>query len=291
MNGIIKKGIAYLSITALFLLLVSCSGGNKKYDLSLEYSEWTDYRFIYSSTGVFESEDSTFNAITRISLRVSIKKDSSGEALLLRAAEPDINSNIMDSSDIKNLTKEITEKEFRLNPATNQGDSFRFLQNIPGEWDIHHHLHKVWPTLPSSSVSKGFEWERNPEFPVKTTKGVFKASMYQLFKVDSITPDSSAFINWSYRYLVSSDEKDTVPQNLPKKANGEGKAILDIPKGKLIKTEAAMESEKRELEGTTIQWKDTISLTLIDDDQDEDEDEEDQDQEKDDADEDESKDD
>ena len=229
------------------------------------------YTFDVDIGGTFSRKDSLSSMATSIRSNLVGFSSNKNEYLVVRAENISITSNVLDTAEINDIRELIRDAEYTV--ALKEGFPLSYDSAIVslagfGEWDLYRQLLKVLPSLPQKPVKPGFNWEREWQFPLRTSQGEAGCEVYQSFTFDSlqIMPGEKklACISWVFRYAVDPKqfEDSSRIEQLPLSGNGKGIAVIDVTEKALLKAEMTFVTPVCTLPHLTVQWEEKASLAL-----------------------------
>ena len=189
-------------------------------------------------------------------------------AISLKAGSVSIISNVMSADEIENLRQQVSTTTLTLE----RRDGYFFERETAGmpvvaigQWDLLRTLVKIVPALPTHAVRPGYTWDRERQFPVETQQGKAIGHLYQSFKLDSISNSGQAHVHWLFTFRLEMLDVDTVNvlQNVPQSGSGDGRAIIGINDGSLIKALVNFAVPKTGSDALKMDWKETVVLKKV----------------------------
>ncbi len=258
-----------LSLFVVSSLVITGCQKEKTYTLKVDYSakkQWT-YTIEYTSQGLFTQNDSTttLNTVIKSALTGST---TTPDKLKLTVQNIQITSDMLTEEEKQQVTEKLSKAEYDL--ALQDGTpSIDTSADLPAgsfpEWDLYRQFARLLPTLPTTSIKPGFNWERTATFPVTTMQGTVPCEVYRSYTFDSLSEDNAtALISWQFRYATDKQVIDStnLMKQIPIAGNGTGTALFDLKNNVIKEAKMQFETPLAEIGSISVNWREEAVLKL-----------------------------
>jgi len=131
------------------------------------------------------------------------------------------------------------------------------------EWDLVLQFAKLLPFMPRKPVRKGYSWDENGVFMVRTSLGDIPCEVYRLYTIDSLAgTGNTAYISWKFRYAAAKLAMDSasILKKVPVSGNGKGTAEIDALNHVLMQANVEFQTPIATYGTTRINW---IEKTIL----------------------------
>ncbi|KMQ50930.1 hypothetical protein CHISP_2072 [Chitinispirillum alkaliphilum] len=242
----IGKIFYHLCLVAVFI--TSCQRG-EKVELNIDFSQSHTWRYLLGADlrGSLSCNDSSHSYSGSIRTYLQGVDSRENESSTFATNDFLVKADFLSDEQMFELRNRLSVFEMSVCPkiGVTVSDTAVFGGMPLRNWDLFKSISRAIPVMPSAPMSVGSSWEREYHIPVKTAQGQETGELYQVFRLDSVVVDkgvqTEAYISWLFSYRVSADHSDNAQASTPMSGSGIGTAVIDIPKQRILMSNASFE--------------------------------------------------